>query len=271
MNLYFYYVAFAFYLLSSFFYLLYFAIGKDSIERPGFFFLFFASAVHLFSIIVRYFEAGYTPITNLHESLSFFAFCIGGLFIFIRHMYGASVLGSFVLPSISTIVIFSLFHSVEIRPLPPYLRSYYLPVHTVFSFLGNGAFFISFIVSIIYILTENYIKKKKIPPYAMRLPPLELLDRVNVRCISIGFPFLTLGIITGSLWASIAWGSYWSWDPKEVWSLITWLTYAIVIHRRLLFGWKGRKTAYMMILGFFSILVTFLGVNYFMGGRHSYL
>lgn len=271
MNVYFFYFSLGLYLFSTLFYLLYFVIGKNPFEKIGFFSLFCGIIAHFLSLVVRYFEAGYTPITNLYESLNFLALCIGGLFIFIRDTYQVRILGSFILPIISLVVIISAFLPQDIKPLPPYLRSYYLPIHTTFSFLGNAAFFMSFVVSVVYILTENYIKRKRLPLFAMRLPPLELLDRINVRCISIGFPFLTSGIITGSLWASLAWGSYWSWDPKEVWSLITWLIYALVIHRRLLVGWKGRKTAYMMILGFFSIVITFLGVNYFMGGKHSYL
>jgi cytochrome c-type biogenesis protein CcsB len=89
--------------------------------------------------------------------------------------------------------------------------------------------------------------------------------------MSYGFPFLTVGIISGSIWAGFAWGSYWSWDPKETWSLITWIVYAILIHNRLAIGWRGRKTAYLMIAGFISILFTFFGVNFLIGGLHSYM
>ncbi|MCS7281502.1 MAG: c-type cytochrome biogenesis protein CcsB [Desulfobacterota bacterium] len=271
MNIYIFYASLVFYLISTFFYLLYFALGREALEKKGFFFLLGGVSVHFLSLIVRYIEAGYTPITNLYESLSFLAFLVGSFFIFLRDAYSAKVLGSFILPAISIILIISTFLPHEIKPLPPILRSHYLPIHTIFSFIGHAVFFTSFMVSVLYLITESYIKKKRLPPFIKKLPSLELLDRINVRCISIGFPFLTTGIITGSLWASLAWGSYWSWDPKEVWSLITWLIYAILIHRRLLVGWMGRKTAYVMILGFLCILITFLGVNYLMGGRHSYL
>ena len=98
-----------------------------------------------------------------------------------------------------------------------------------------------------------------------RFPSLETLDRINYKCMSYGFPFLTLGIITGSLWAELAWGSYWNWDPKETWSLITWIVYAVLIHNRLAIGWRGRRTAYMMIAGFVSVLITFIGVSFFLG------
>jgi cytochrome c-type biogenesis protein CcsB len=185
--------------------------------------------------------------------------------------YRTRLLGGIVLPAISIVLIWALTQPYEIKPLPPALDSYWMPFHTVFAFLGNAIFFTAFLVSIVYLVVERQIKKKKLHSHSARLPSLETLDLINYRCISYGFPFLTLGIITGSLWAQLAWGSYWSWDPKETWSLITWIVYAVILHNRLTMGWRGRKTAYMMILGFVSIVVTFLGVNFIVGGLHSYL
>lgn len=102
------------------------------------------------------------------------------------------------------------------------------------------------------------------------MPSLETLDALNYKCLTIGFPLLTLGIITGSLWASSAWGSYWSWDPKEVWSLITWILYAALLHGRLNSGWRGKKGAIFLIIAFFVVLFTFIGVNTLIPGLHSY-
>ena len=103
-----------------------------------------------------------------------------------------------------------------------------------------------------------------------RLPPLNKLDEMNYRILTIGFPFLTLGIITGAVWANYAWGSYWSWDPKETWSLITWLVYAGILHGRLTVGWRGRRAAVFCIIGFGCVLFTFLGVNLLLPGLHTY-
>ena len=137
--------------------------------------------------------------------------------------------------------------------------------------MGDAIFFAGFLVSIVYLIAEKGVKKKRKGDISDRLPSLETLDRINYKCMSYGFPFLTLGIITGSLWAELAWGSYWNWDPKETWSLITWIVYAILIHNRLTIGWRGRRTAYLMIAGFVSVLITFVGVSFFMGGLHSYM
>ena len=114
------------------------------------------------------------------------------------------------------------------------------------------------------------IKNKKWSQFLHRLPSLQTLDDLNYLCLSLGFPFLTLGIITGSIWAEYAWGSYWNWDPKETWSLVTWLIYAALLHGRLTIGWRGRRAAYFSIIGFAVVLFTFLGVNLLLPGLHSY-
>ncbi|HOV89574.1 MAG TPA: c-type cytochrome biogenesis protein CcsB [Syntrophorhabdaceae bacterium] len=271
MNRFFFYCALVSYLISTGFYLIYLIKNKDYYEKAGHYLFIVGFFAHLVTTVIRYLEAGYTPITNLYESLSFFSLCIAGFFLYLKGVYKTGIIGAIILPVISIILIWASTFPWEIKPLPPVLNSYWLPIHTIFCFAGNGIFLISFFVSILYLILEYGIKRKKIPSVLKRLPSLEVLDTINYRCISYGFPFLTVGIITGSLWASIAWGSYWSWDPKETWSLITWIFYAIILHNRLAMGWRGKKTAYMMIIGFFSILFTFLGVNFLIGGLHSYV
>ncbi len=264
--------ALALYLISTVVYLLYLVFDKKNVETVGHYTLAAGFVIHLISTVIRYVQAGYTPITNIHESLSFLSLCTAGFFLYVKHSYKrVSILGSIIVPVLSLMLIWALTFPTDVRPLPPVFQSYWLPAHTIFAFIGNAIFLTSFFVSILYLAVERGIKKKRFFRISARFPSLETLDSINYRCMSYGFPFLTIGIITGSLWAGIAWGSYWNWDPKETWSLITWIVYAILIHNRLAIGWRGRKTAYMMIIGFFSILVTFLGVNFWAGGLHSYL
>jgi cytochrome c-type biogenesis protein CcsB len=247
-------------------------IGKRSrLERWGYYALLLGFGLHVLALILRYVVAGYTPVINLHESLSFLALCVAGFFIFLKRTYRVGMLGSVFLPLLTIMIISTLATPADVKPLPPVLRSYWLPVHTAFAFIGDAIFFAGFLVSIVYLVAERRVKKKRMGDISGRLPSLETLDRINYKCMSYGFPFLTLGIITGSLWAELAWGSYWNWDPKETWSLITWIVYAILIHNRLAMGWRGRRTAYLMILGFMSVLITFIGVSLFMGGLHSYV
>jgi cytochrome c-type biogenesis protein CcsB len=271
MSLYLLAISLSLYVVSSSLYLAYLAFYRKGIERLGHYTLLMAFMLHLCSTMVRYIQAGYTPITNLFESLSFFSLCIAGVFLYLKKFSRINALGGIILPPLCIMLLWSVTLPAGIRPLPPVLDSYWLPIHTGFSFVGNAFFFISFFVSIVYLIVERGIKKKNPSSVSSRMPSLETLDLINHRCMSYGFPFLTMGIITGSIWASGAWGSYWSWDPKETWSLITWIVYAILLHNRLAIGWRGRKTAYMMILGFFSILLTFLGVNFLIGGLHSYV
>ena len=259
------------YLASTFCYMSAFIGGKKRLDRWGYYILLAGFGLHFLALVHRYLVIGYTPITNLNESFSFLALSIAAFFIFLKRTYRIGMLGSVFLPLLSVMIITTLAIPATIRPLPPALQSYWLPVHTVFAFLGDAIFFAGFLVSIVYLIAERNVKKKQRGDLSDRLPSLDTLDRINYKCMAFGFPLLTLGIITGSLWAELAWGSYWNWDPKETWSLITWIVYAILIHNRLTIGWRGRRTAYLMIAGFVSILITFIGVGFFMGGLHSYM
>ncbi len=264
------YVALVLYLASAVFYVVSLAAGKKGLEKAAYYFFTCGFFVHFFSLVFRCIIVGHAPVANLHESLSFFALCTAGFFIFLRRVYRIGALGSVFLPALCLMLIGALAARADIRPLPPMLQSYWLPVHAAFAFIGNAVFLAGFLVSLVYLFLEGGIKKRKMRDMSGRFPSLETLDRINYKCVSYGFPLLTIGIITGSLWAELAWGSYWNWDPKETWSLITWIMYAILIHNRLAIGWRGRKTAYMMIAGFVSVVVTFIGVNLFLGGLHSY-
>jgi cytochrome c-type biogenesis protein CcsB len=265
-------IALCLYLVSMFCYLG-FLIGVKQrlLSKIAPVFLISGFVIHIVSLLVHYLVSGYTPITNMHESLSFFALCLAGFFLFLRRVHKIDVMGAIFLPIISILLVASLATPPGTGVLPPILRSYWLPIHAFFAFLGNAVFLAGCLVSIVYIILERNIKRKRTSQWANRFPSLEALDRINYKCMSYGFPFLTLGIVTGSLWAELAWGSYWNWDPKETWSLITWIVYAILIHNRLTIGWRGRKTAYLMIVGFATILFTFIGVNFFIKSLHSYV
>jgi cytochrome c-type biogenesis protein CcsB len=132
-------------------------------------------------------------------------------------------------------------------------------------FLGYAAFAVSFGVSVLYL-----IKRRAGEGRLRGFPPAKILDDINYRAIAVGFPFLSVGIITGAIWADVAWGSYWSWDPKETWSLITWLVYATFLHSRFTRGWVGQRSAVLSVLGFVAVLFTYFGVNFLLSGLHSY-
>lgn len=136
--------------------------------------------------------------------------------------------------------------------------------------LSYSAFALSFFISIAY-LGKDFLGGNNSPIALLRrVPTLEALDLFNYKIVAIGFPLLTLGIIFGAVWASTAWGRPWGFDPKETWSAITWLIYAIYLHARYLAGWKGRPAAFLALLGFLGVLFTYLGVNFLLPGLHSY-
>ena len=205
------------------------------------------------------------PLANFYESLVFFAWCLPflALFTFRRHLQG--YLGSVVGFLACLLLAYASFGGVDsrIKPLMPALKSNWLLIHVVTCFLGYAAFALAFGTAGLYL----YQARRPRPS----LPPLRQLDRLIYQTITLGFLLLTLGILTGAVWAESAWGRYWSWDPKETWSLITWLIYATLLHARLVKGWQGRRIAWLAVLGFMAVLFTYFGVSFLLTGLHSYL
>jgi len=152
----------------------------------------------------------------------------------------------------------------------PVLDSWWFPIHVTLAFLGHAIFAVAGIAGIMYLLQERMLKSKKFSALFYRLPSLDVLDSINYKCLTFGFPLMTMGIISGAIWANSAWGGYWRWDPKETWALITWFLYAALLHGRLTVGWRGRRAAIFAIIGFLSLLFTFFGVNLFLSGVHSF-
>ena len=177
--------------------------------------------------------------------------------------------GAFVSLLVLSLMTMAAFASREIVSLSPLLQSGWLPVHASLSLLAYGFFALAGIGGLMYLLQERTIKRKRFGLFYSRLPSLETLDKLNHHCLSVGFPLLTLGMITGSLWAKQALGSYWHWDPKETWTLITWLLYAGLIHQRFTVGWRGRQAAWLSIAALVVALFTFWGVSVFFAGYHG--
>jgi len=205
------------------------------------------------------------PLSNFYESLVFFAWCLPFLafFTFRRHLLG--YLGSVVAILACLLLAYASLGGVDsrIKPLMPALKSNWLLVHVVTCFLGYAAFALAFGTAGLYL----YQARRPRPS----LPPLRQLDRLIYQTTTLGFLLLTLGILTGAVWAESAWGRYWSWDPKETWSLITWLIYVTLLHARLVKGWQGRRIAWLAVLGFLAVLFTYFGVSFLLTGLHSYL
>ena len=230
---------------------------------------------NLAGLLVRWWESyrlgiGHAPLSNLYESLTFFAFVIGVIYLVVEWRYKSRIIGVFCAPLAFLAIAYASMSpniSDRIQPLIPALKSNWLIAHVVLCFVGYAAFAIAFGVSCMYLIRQR--RSAADGALTARLPSLRVLDEVNYQLIMFGFLFLTAGIITGAVWANSAWGRYWGWDPKETWSLITWFVYATLLHAKLMRGWHGRRIAFLSILGFFAVLFTYFGVN-LLPGLHSY-
>lgn len=234
---------------------------------------------HTVGLIIRWVESykmgiGHAPLSNFYESLIFFSWTIVLLYVVFEWRIKHRSLGVFVVPMAFLAMAFaSLSPNINsrIQPLIPALQSNWLTSHVMTCFMGYAAFAIAFGLGCMYLLKSldrNPAESSK--SFLRYLPSSDSLDELIYQSVVLGFVFLSLGIITGSIWAHYAWGSYWSWDPKETWSLITWLIYAAMLHSRFVRGWRGKKMAVLAIIGFAAVIFTYLGVNY-LPGLHSYL
>ena len=215
-------------------------------------------------------EFGHAPFSNMYESLVFFAWTIGIIYLVVERRYRNRVIGAFAMPLACLAIAYaSLSPDKVIQPLIPALKSNWLIAHVITCFLGYAAFAVAFGVSIMYLIKSKAkpVSKKGV---AVHIPSSGLLDELTHQLVMFGFLFLTVGIITGAVWAKQAWTRYWSWDPKETWSLITWLIYAALLHFRMMRGWRGKRIAVISIVGFAAVLFTYFGVNFLLAGLHSY-
>lgn len=264
------------YFLAFMTYLLGMVMNRAFFSRLGTYLSLLGFTAQTLAIILRWVESyklgiGHAPLSNLYESLVFFSWTLMLLYLILEWRTKNRTIGAFVTPLVFLAMAYASFSpniSSHIQPLIPALKSNWLISHVITCFFGYAAFALSFGISIMYLL-KRLDTVEKDNRFLRLIPSAAILDDLNYQMIVIGFLMLTLGIITGSVWAHSAWGTYWSWDPKETWSLITWLVYASVIHTRLVKGWKGKKIAILSIVGFACVLFTYFGVN-FLAGLHSY-
>ena len=226
-------------------------------------------------IIMRWVESyrlgiGHAPLSNMYESLVFFAWTIVIIYLVLERRYKNAIMGAFATPiAFLAMAYASLSPNVSdrIQPLIPALKSNWLIAHVITCFFGYAAFAIAFGISLMFLFKHSDAEGKN--KLLAHFPKSSVLDELTHQMVMFGFLFLSIGIITGAVWANSAWGTYWSWDPKETWSLITWFVYATLLHARMMRGWHGKRIAYLSIVGFMAVIFTYFGVNY-LPGLHSY-
>ncbi len=238
-------------------------------RRAGTIGLAAAFAAHGASILFRSLAAGHPAFTTEYEALSFFAWLTVGVYLGVQLRYALPAVGAVVAPLAFTVTLASFAFYAGVRELPPNLRSAWLPVHVTAAFLGNAVLALAFCVSLVYLFRERQLKEKRVGGLSSRLPSLEALDTLNYRALAWGFPLLTLGIVTGALFAKHTWGSFWSWDEREIFSLITWVVYAGLLEARMVAGWRGRRAATVTILGFAVLFASFVFGHMIFPGKHG--
>ena len=275
--------------------------NSNFLAKIGRFSTIIANVLLFFILGSRWVVAGYFPLSNLYESLLFLTCMLLTIYLYIETKTKSKLIGSVLIPVTLLINGFAnLTLSPEMQkssPLVPALQSNWLMMHVSMMLLSYGTLIMGSLLSILFLVISRFkeidlkiVDNSSLPLYNIMLdyyeaklvaPSTEIselgkikllqsIDNWSYRIIGLGFPFLTIGIISGGVWANEAWGSYWSWDPKETWALITWLVFATYLHARITKGWEGKKTAVLGGLGFFVIWICYLGVNFLGQGLHSY-
>ena len=213
-------------------------------------------------LVLRTIATGHGPFTNQYEFSVAFAWGMVAAYVYFEHRYHVRTIALLILPIAAGMLLYALTVGATANPLVPALQNnLLLTIHVAVAIVAYGAFSVSFAAAVLY-LTQPEEGRPGWPKPA-------LMDEIGYRAVIIGFPLLTMTVVLGAVWAEIAWGSYWSWDPKETASLLTWLVYGAYLHARVARGWVGRRAAWLLVAGFASVLLTFFG-NLFFGGLHSY-
>lgn len=266
------------YLFSSLLYVFLLVFKTPRLGRVATAFTAIAFVVNTLGISWRWIESyqigfGRAPLTNMYESLVFFAWTIIAIYLVIERKFATRAIGPFAVPMAFLAMAYASFAGnidKAITPLVPALQSNWLIAHVVTCFIGYAAFAIAATLGMMYLVKGQRAEGSATAKGNELLPSLPLLDDLTHKTMIFGFIWLSVGIITGAIWANSAWGTYWSWDPKETWSLITWFFYAITLHARYTRGWSGKRLAILALCGFASVMFTYFGVNFLLSGLHSY-
>ncbi len=258
------------YSLSTVAYIAYLFSQKNFLHNTGYYILLAGFTLQTFLLATVFLETGHIPVHNLRVTLLFASWSAATVFLFLRIVrINLKILGIFAAP----IVTCTFIAAINFPDIPPQAvelyKSIWLVIHVIFIFIGEASLALACCVGILYLIQENALKTKKIGFFFNRLPSLEMLDSTGYSCIMIGFSGFTIGLVAGLVYSKLVWHHFASWDPKEIWSGISWLIYAALLHERIAVGWRGRRAAIMAIIGFAALLFTFFGVNFFMDGHHG--
>ena len=261
------------YLISTFGYLSSLVMKKVALARISAWALLTAFIVHALAFSYRSVRIGMNPVINLTEALSFLGLALVGTYLVLQWRGKVKTLGILIAPAALLLMIGASLgydgFSADMTILP-YLKGGLVTIHVMLSIMGEALFAIAGCAGLVYLIQSEFLKQRKLTGFSRMLPSLGDLDRINHFCLLLGFPLLTLGFIAGSFWARVVWGSHWGWDPKQVWTLIVWLFYGILLHQRFAIGWNGRKAALWSIAATVVLSFMLVGVNAFHVTSHRF-
>lgn len=226
-------------------------------------------ALILLSEAWRWLLLGHWPVASYFDSLTLFIFIFLTFYLLLQSRMSWPVLAVVTLPLMALGLTGALFLPRVAHNFEPFVKNTWLGMHATLNFMAYGGFALSFLVGVLYLYQERQLKRKRFTSWYHLIPSLESLDMVGGRLIAWAFPLLSFGIVTGAIYAQVAWGSYWNWNPKETWSLITWLIYLAYLAARGLAGWRGRKATLLAVFGFAAVLVNYFGVNLLWQSPHA--
>ncbi len=264
-----YIITIVFYMLSTVAYIAYLFLQKNHLHQTGYYLLLTGFLFHTTAIGYSTLGLGYLPVHNLHGTVLFSGWSIACVFLLLKYKFNLKILGIYAAPLATLAIIIAFMLPNTPIQTNNIFKSVWLVMHIITIFIGEAALALACGAGLMYLAQEHAIKNKTRGFFFKRLPSLERIDNTGYACIIVGFSLLTLGLITGMVYAKSVWGNFWSWDPKEIWSGVSWLVYAALLHGRISVGWRGRKAALMSIIGFAVLLFTFLGVNFLLTGHHG--
>lgn len=234
--------------------------------------LWAAVVLHGLAIVLRWIEAGYAPLSNGFEAFSFYAWGLSLFYVLVPLLRRYDALGVFITPIALLSILIASILPKRIEPLVPVLQSHWLPVHVGISFAAYAMFSLAFVAALSYLFKLHALKQPGRWLWARKLPPLETAETLQRRTAVVGLVLMTGALVSGSLWAEKAWGIVWPWEPQQVASLVTWLIYALYFYVRHTAGWRDHRSAWLLVAGFVSVLVTFVGADLLMAdSRHNFL
>ncbi len=222
-------------------------------------------------MLARGVRTGSFPATDAGESLAFFSAAVGVCYLVLAPRSEARALAIFVLPAGAALSIASIITVLIARPQSRAFDGVFLALHVTSWFAAYAAFTFATAAAVAYLVQERALRKKKLGGLSRRLPSLSVLDRLNYRAVTLAFPLLTFGMVSGSVWAAKEWGSFWLWEPKLTLALLLWLLGAAIFHLRTIERYQGRRTALLTVASAVMIMVVFVGTDLLVGGRHAFL